>query len=254
MEAEFWTSTVAAPGRSSRFAAAAEAAGWTGMGVVDSQNLSGDPYISLALAATGSNRLKLATSVTNPVTRHPAVTACSALSVQRLSKGRMVLGIGRGDSALAHLGRAPAKLDTFERYLDNLQRYLRGEPVSFEATGIPDEAAGLVAGLGLADAPDSSTIEWIGDTPKVPVEVAATGPKVIAIAARHAERVNLAVGANPARIAWGISTAKDAARAAGRDPETTSRSAPTSTSSAIPISSRRGISGARGPASSRGFP
>ncbi|MYB35823.1 MAG: LLM class flavin-dependent oxidoreductase [Gammaproteobacteria bacterium] len=114
---EFWTATVAAPGRSAAFAQEAEARGWDGMLVVDSQNLSGDPYVCLALAATATERLGLETSVTNPVTRHAAVTASSALSVQRLSKGRMVLGIGRGDSALAHLGRAPARLGWFERYL-----------------------------------------------------------------------------------------------------------------------------------------
>ena len=41
----------------------------------------------------------------------------------------MVLGIGRGDSALAHLGRAPARLAWFERYLANLQAYLRGDAI-----------------------------------------------------------------------------------------------------------------------------
>ena len=133
---EFWTATVAAPGRSLAFAQEAEARGWDGMLVVDSQNLSGDPYVCLALAATATERLGLETSVTNPVTRHAAVTASSELSVQRLSKGRMVLGIGRGDSALAHLGRAPARLGWFERYLATLQAYLRGEELDGAATHV----------------------------------------------------------------------------------------------------------------------
>lgn len=216
---EFWTSTVAAPTRSAAFAKQAEAEGWDGMLVVDSQNLSGDPYVCLGQAATASERLGLATSVTNPVTRHPAVTASSALTLQRLSGGRMVLGIGRGDSALAHLGRAPARLGWFESYLANLQAYLRGEEVAFENAQVPDEAAPLAERLGLAHGPATSAIQWIGDGPKVPVEVAATGPKVIGIAARQAERVMLAVGTDPTRVAWGIDTAKAAARAAGRDPD-----------------------------------
>ena len=216
---EFWTATVAAPTRSAAFAKEAEARGWDGMLVVDSQNLSGDPYVCLALGATASERLGLATSVTNPVTRDAAVTASSALTVQRLSKGRMVLGIGRGDSALAHLGRAPARLAWFETYLANLQAYLRGEEVDFAAVGVHDAAAPLAAKLGLAHGPTTSAIQWLGDGPKVPVEVAATGPKVIGIAARHAERVMLAVGADPKRIAWGIATAREAASAAGRDPD-----------------------------------
>ena len=61
--------------------------------VVDSQNLWGDPYVCLALAGAATGRLGLATSVTNPVTRYPAVTASSALSLQGSSGGRMVLGI-----------------------------------------------------------------------------------------------------------------------------------------------------------------
>ena len=216
---EFWTSTVAAPTRAAGFAVEAQAEGWDGMLVVDSQNLSGDPYVCLALAGSASDRLGLATSVTNPVTRHPAVTASSALTLQRLSKGRMVLGIGRGDSALAHLGRAPARLGWFEHYLTSLQAYLSGNEVAFSDTAIPDAAAPPADKLGLAHGPPTSAIQWIGDGPKVPVEVAATGPKVIGIAARHAERVMLAVGAEPKRIAWGMETARAAASAAGRDPD-----------------------------------
>ncbi|MEE2777534.1 MAG: LLM class flavin-dependent oxidoreductase [Acidobacteriota bacterium] len=216
---EFWTSTVAAPTRSAAFAERAESDGWDGMLVVDSQNLSGDPYVCLALAARATDRLGVETSVTNPVTRHAAVTASSALSVQRVSRGRMVLGIGRGDSALAHLGRAPARLGWFEEYLDNLQTYLGGKEVPFERAGVAAEAAHPVDTLKLAHAPSASSIRWIGEGPKVPVEVAATGPKVIGIAARHADRVMLALGADPKRVAWGIETARRAAAEAGRDPE-----------------------------------
>ena len=216
---ELWTSTVAAPSRSAEFARRAEEVGWDGMLVVDSQNLSGDPYVCLALAAVGTDRLGLETSVTNPVTRHAAVTATSALSVQKLSQGRMVVGIGRGDSALAHLGRAPARLAWFERYVAQLQTYLRGEEVPFDDTGIPSEAAPPLANLGLAAAPTASSIRWATSLPKVPVEVASTGPKVIGIAARHADRIMFALGADPERISWGIETARRAASDAGRDPE-----------------------------------
>ena len=219
---EFWTSTISAPSRVSGFATDAETAGWDGFGVVDSQNLSGDPYVCLALGALATKGLGVQTAVTNPVTRHPAATASSAISVQKVSGGRMVLGIGRGDSALAHLGRAPARLGFFERYLITLQAYLRGDEVPFGDTGLTDDMAPTVDNLGLADAPDSSSIHWAGDLPKVPVEVAATGAKVIGIAARHADRIMFALGADPKRLAWGIETARQAAAAAGKDPDTLS--------------------------------
>jgi len=214
---EFWTAVVASPKRFPELARQAESLGWDGVSTVDSQNLASDPYVCLALGAQATDRLKVMTSVTNAVTRVPAVTAAAALTVQNLSEGRMVLGIGRGDSALAHLGRAPARLKWFERYLAALQAYLRGDPVEFDGACVADEAAPSVATLDLADSPDSSAIHWAGRLPKVPVEVAATGARVIGIAARHADRIMFALGAAPDRIQWGVETALAAARDAGRD-------------------------------------
>lgn len=200
-----WAPTVA------RAATSAEAAGWDGMGLVDSQNLAGDPYVALAIAAVATRRLKLGTAVTNPVTRHPAATAAAIASVHVASGGRAVLGIGRGDSALAHLGRAPAAVAHLERYLAVLQAYLRGEEVAFDELdftfgGIP---APTVDALGLAGRPAASRLHWLPpDLPKVAVEVAATGSRTIDIAARHADRVMLAVGADPERVRWGVERAR----------------------------------------------
>ena len=66
---QLWTTTVASPRATARTAREREAAGWDGMLVVDSQNLSGDPYVALAMAATATTRLGLGTGVTNNVTR-----------------------------------------------------------------------------------------------------------------------------------------------------------------------------------------
>ena len=216
---EFWTTTAAAARAAQRMAPQAEDAGWDGMLVVDSQNLSGDPYVSLALAATATTRLGLGTGVTNSVTRHAAATATAISSVNRFSNGRAVLGIGRGDSALAHLGRAPARLAQFERYLAQLQTYLRGEAVDFDEIDIPFEVAPPMSALHLHDAPEASRIAWIADGPKVPVEVAASGPKVIAMAALHAERVMFTLGADLERLSWGMAVARRARQDAGLDPE-----------------------------------
>jgi 5,10-methylenetetrahydromethanopterin reductase len=216
---EIWITGVASPRASARTASQLEEAGWDGFLVVDSQNLSGDPYVALAMAATTTQRIGLGTGVSNAVTRHAAVTACAIASVDRVSGGRAVLGIGRGDSALAHLGRAPGKLGPFERYLRQLQTYLRGESVGFEDIDIPIDLAPPMSELELADAPPASRIDWIAQGRKVPVEVAASGPRVIAIAARHADRVMFALGADLERLAWGIETARKARRDAGLDPD-----------------------------------
>ncbi len=220
---ELWTTTVASARAAQRMAQEIEKAGWDGMLVVDSQNLSGDPYVSLALAATVTTRIGLGTGVTNSVTRLAAATATAITSVNRISNGRAVLGIGRGDSALAHLGRAPARLAQFERYLRQLQLYLAGGSVSFDDIDIPADVAPPLSALHLHDAPPASRIGWIADGlkggVKVPVEVAASGPKVIAMAALHAERIMFTLGADTERLAWGIALAKKTRKDAGLDPD-----------------------------------
>src|SRR5208283_4285694 len=55
---------------------------------------------------------------------------------------------------------------------------------------------------------------------KVPVDVAATGPRVIEVGARLAESVTFAVGADPERLAWAADYARQARKQAGLDPST----------------------------------
>ena len=220
MAIEFWTMGASRPGgpdsevfNSTRQAVHAEEVGYDGLVYTDSQNLGGDCYVAMALAARATSKIKLGTGVTNSFTRHPAVTASAIATVQVESGGRAYLGIGRGDSALAHLGRAPHPVAAFEDYLLRLQGYLRGEEVPFEAGGDIDS-------LGLADYSGSSRISWITKAqPKVPVDVAATGPRVIAAAARHADRVSLNVGADVERIRWGMDVSRAARVEAGLSPE-----------------------------------
>ncbi len=198
----------------------AEAAGWHGIGVTDSQNLAGDAWIALTAMASATDRLELGTTVTNPVTRHPAITASAAQSLATLAGDRVAVGIGRGDSALAHLGRAPASVDLLERYVQAVRSYLAGEAVPFDALGFSEATAPDVATLGMADTPDASRLVFRGpDAPKVPVEVASTGPRVIAAAARSADGIVFALGADPERIEWGMQTAQAARREAGLDPD-----------------------------------
>ena len=216
---ELWTSGVGLPHSTVRQARQAEDEGWDGLGVVDSQNLAADPYVELALAAAATTTLKLGTAVTNPLTRHPAATATAIATVHAESGGRALLGIGRGDSALAHLGLAPAPPDVFARYLERLQGYLRGDEVPFDIEADGGGEIRSSSTLELASGPTTSRIRWMRSSlSKVEVDVAATGPKVIALAARLADRITFAVGADITRVAWAIETARQARRDAGLDP------------------------------------
>lgn len=178
----------------------AEETGWSGITFTDSQNLCPDPFVVFAAVAQATERLHLATGVTNLHTRHPAALATAAATVQEISAGRFVLGTGRGDTALFHLGLPPMPIAAFFARATELQTYLSG---------------GVVDANG-----HESRIQWLARTknPKVPLDIAASGPKVIEFSARTADRITFALGADPDRLRWGIDLARAAAADAGRDP------------------------------------
>lgn len=211
---ELWTSGISLPRYAAKQAERAESAGFDGLLLVDSQNLAGDTYVALTAAALATSTLQLATGVTNPFTRHPAATASAIASVHVESGGRAVLGIGRGDSALAHLGRAPASVSYFEQYLATVVAFLRGDELPFDALDLftPADAPPPVDALELAGQPATSKLHWLPrDLPTVPVDVSASGPRMIAVAARTAQRITFGVGANVERLKWAIDTARSAA-------------------------------------------
>src|SRR5262245_39590916 len=188
------------PRQAARNARMAEDLGFASLILPDSQNLAPEVWGQLMLAAQATSRIRLGPGVTNSITRDPAVTACAALSLQAVSNGRAVLGIGRGDSSVQRIGKREDKIASFERYLATVQAYLHGDAVDRD---------------GFA-----SRLEWLPrvNVPRVPVEVAATGRKVIEVAARHADAICFAVGADSGHVADVLAHARSAARAAGRDP------------------------------------
>jgi len=197
---QFWLGTFPIPGRIAEIATMAERDGWDGVAFTDSQNLGGDTFAALAIAAHCTYQITLATGATNPVTRHSAVIASAIATVHVESGGRAWLGIARGDSAMAYIGRKPQPLEQFGEALDQIQTYLRGESVDCE---------------GFA-----SQIQWLAglDMPRVPMSVAATGPKVIRLAARVADAITFSVGADPARLKASIDLARQTRAAAGLPP------------------------------------
>lgn len=218
---QLWMTTSAWARPAADTAAQAEQDGWDGLGIGDSQNRAGDAWVAMTLAARATSTLRLATAVTNPVTRHPAVTAAAAQSLANVFGERICVGIGRGDSALAHLGKAPVGVSVLERYVTALRTYLHGGEVPFDELEFQESSLDSVDKLGLAANVGGSTLTWRQDTdPVVTVEVAASGPRVIAAAARSADRLLFAVGADTERLQWGIETARRARRDAGLDPDT----------------------------------
>ena len=204
---EFWRIAQPFPGTSEQNAIFAEEHGWDGLLFTDSQHHNGDCYAALAIAAKATKRIGLGTGVTNPYTRHAAVTASAISTIQVESDGRAVLGIGRGDSALARLGLRPASLGKFEAYLADLQSYLNGQEVINNGYSAP------IRWLVQHTSPNRPNL-------KVPVDVAATGPKVIEIAGRHADMLTFAVGADTKRMVAGVERARQARETTGGAAET----------------------------------
>jgi 5,10-methylenetetrahydromethanopterin reductase len=187
-------------GRTARVAKKVEELGFSTLLLTDSQNLAPEVFTQLMVAAQATTRLRIGTGVTNPVTRDSAVLASAALSLQAESNGRMVLGLGRGDSAVQRIGKDLYPLSDFRRYVNELQAYLGGAKV---------ERGGF-----------ESQLEWhrFIDQPKVPLQIAATGPKVVELAAQQADAVMLAIGADVEHVGAALAHARAAAKTAGRAP------------------------------------
>jgi 5,10-methylenetetrahydromethanopterin reductase len=195
--------TIAAPvpGRTARIAERVEAQGFASLLLTDSQNLAPEVWSSLALAARATSTLRLGTGVTNPVTRDPALTAASALTLQVESGGRAILGIGRGDSSVQRIGKESLPVGRFEDYVQAVREYLQGDVVHRDGF--------------------ESRLEWqryVSVDPP-PIEIATTGPRVLQVAARQADRIALAVGADPDHLARTLERARSEVAEWGRDPD-----------------------------------
>src|SRR3712207_9288880 len=133
MPTEIWRHGLPTPHRTVELAVQAERWGLDGLLLADSENLVGDPYVELAWAAQATEPLRLGPAVTNPITRHPAVTAAAIATLQVESEGRAVVVFGRGDSAVLQLGIPPATTAELERGLMELQGFLGGEDVELDS-------------------------------------------------------------------------------------------------------------------------
>ena len=169
--------------------------GWT----YDSHLLWQDSFPLLALAANATSTLKLGHCVTNPGTRDPTVVASSYATLHDISDGRMVMGIGRGDSARRTIGQQPVRVAEFERSLAMIRELMNGRTVSWNERELE---------LG-----------WVRpELPEIPMFVAGYGPKALAVAGRVSDGVIVQL-ADPVIIEWIMATARAAAEEAGRDPD-----------------------------------
>ena len=168
--------------------------GWT----YDSHILWQDSYPLLTLAAVATKTLKLGHCVTNPGIREPTVTASAYATLQDISDGRMVMGIGRGDSSRRVVGLKPVRVAEFERSLAMIKDLMNGRPVEWNGKDLE--------------------LTWAKGRPEIPLHVAGYGPRALGVAGRVGDGVIIQL-ADPQIIEWIMGTARTAAEEAGRDPD-----------------------------------
>jgi 5,10-methylenetetrahydromethanopterin reductase len=182
-------------------AQASEQAGLHSIGIADSPLIARDLYVGSAACLRVTEQLNVFTAVTNPVTRHPSVTATAALSLCDMAPGRVAIGLATGDSALWGVGLRPATIAELRDYIVTLKTLLRGG----DATWHGNTFKGHWNDFDPAAAP--------------PVYVACSGPKVLRMAMEVADGIIPAMGYAPENIDYVRSLVDTACEDFGRERE-----------------------------------
>ncbi len=196
-----------------RLAQTAENCGFETVYVGDSQMIWNDVWVTLTACALSTERVRLGTGVTNLVTRHPTATANAINSLNMISYGRAVLGVGAGDSAVRTAGLSPAKLAQIRERLEFMRALLDGDEV--DALPSAEEAARTTWGRV-----DRVRLLGAGAAGAVPIQLACMGPKSVRVAGEICDGVIVDghMGGNGEGARATIAAASEGAAAAGRDP------------------------------------
>jgi alkanesulfonate monooxygenase SsuD/methylene tetrahydromethanopterin reductase-like flavin-dependent oxidoreductase (luciferase family) len=180
--------------------------GFTSAWFGDSSLLWSDCYAALALAAQAPTGMQIGTGVAVAGTRLAPVTAAAIATINQLAPNRTFLGVGTGHTAWRMLGQKPISVTEFEDFLRVVRGLLTGEDVLYTRNGRSAEIRLGLGGEGFVDL----------ETP-VPVYVAASGPRIRALAARYADGFIDGLPSGPEAVAAAMEQARADAAKAGRD-------------------------------------
>ncbi|MGH7846349.1 MAG: LLM class flavin-dependent oxidoreductase [Candidatus Binatia bacterium] len=170
--------------------------GFSHIWVGDSHLIWREAYVNMAAAALNTSKVKLGTGVTNPVTRHPSVVASAYATLEELAPGRFIVGIGLGDSSVETMGMKPARLGFFAQTIKDMRELLAGKEVALETGKIHLKHSTKT---------------------RVPIYIAASGPKMLELAGRIADGVIILVGIADDYIRQALERIRAGAHSAGRD-------------------------------------
>jgi 5,10-methylenetetrahydromethanopterin reductase len=177
-----------------------EDGGFDYLWVCDSSLHARDVFGYLTLAAVNTRRLRLGVSVHQPYTRHPAINVNGMATVNEISGGRAIMAVGTGDRPQLELGFRPAPVALVRDVIGVSRQLIAGESVTFANDVFRLENA-RVRHPGAAG---------------LPIYVACSGPKMLALAGELADGVLMLCGATPATIQLALSDVAVGAARAGR--------------------------------------
>lgn len=175
-----------------------EELGFDGAGILDSQMICRDTFVTMGLAASATSTLRLFPAVTNPFGRIPSVLAGAAQTVAEIAPGRTKFIIGTGFTSASTIGRPPATLRQMRRCITEVKALLAGETVDYNGMSNRLDFAGSDGGHG------------------VPVLMAASGPRSLELAGEVADGALVLVGYTPGIVGKALEHLETGAKRSGR--------------------------------------
>ena len=174
----------------------AEAMGFSTLWVWDTPIYTKDAYVALTVAAQATEKIRLGPGVSNPLTRHISVIANSIATLDDLSEGRVVLGMGRGAPGSANaVGFPTESMARFRARLLDLRDLVSGQEVKVGESG---------------------GYRVLSVERRIPIFLSVWGPRMIEMAGQLADGALIAGPSDTEAMASKILRLRSAAEAAGR--------------------------------------
>ncbi len=175
----------------------AEDFGFSHAWAFDSHVLWQEPFVIFSRMLAETERMIVGPMVTNPGTRDWTVLASLFATLNEMSGGRTICGMGRGDSAVRYIGEKPRTLQYMVESMKVIKDLVAGKEVTYNER--------------------TFSMPWIDQGWDLPMWVAGYGPKALHTIGTHADGFILQL-ADPQIVEWTVSSVRQAAVEAGRDP------------------------------------
>ena len=179
-------------------AVSAENRGFSHVWTFDSHVLWQEPYVIYSQILAATRNVTVGPMVTNPLTRDNTVNASIFATLNSMFGNRTVCGIGRGDSAVRVISGKPSSVADLREGIEVIRELGNGRSIDVNGATVQ--------------------FPWASRS-RLDVYGAGYGPKVLELIGQHADGFILQL-ADPAIVEWTVGRVRQAAAAAGRDPQT----------------------------------